>query len=132
MQPKRKMAYRLSKTSYIKYLKCPPEFWLEVHQPLLNIDTRRSPLEIEHLRQQGYAVEALVKEMPRFYSNEEQLVEFQRSFYTQDYEARCDIVVTNRGTGTVQIYEVKAAASVKNEYYDDVAFQVHVAELAGA
>jgi len=132
MQPKRKMAFRLSKTSYLKYLKCPPEFWLEVHQPLLCVKETKSPLEIEHLRQQGYAVEAIVKELPRFYSNEEQLVEFQRSFYTQEYEARSDIVVTDRKTGTIEIYEVKAAASVKKEHLDDVAFQVHVAELTGA
>ncbi|MFL6374266.1 MAG: hypothetical protein ACJ73D_06335, partial [Pyrinomonadaceae bacterium] len=132
MQPKRKMAFRLSKTSYLKYLKCPPEYWLEVHQPLLCVEETKSPLEIEHLRQQGYAVEALVKEMPRFYSNAEQLVEFQRSFFTPEYEARCDIVVTNRKTGTVEIFEIKGAASVKPEYLDDVAFQVHVAELTGA
>jgi hypothetical protein len=132
MQPKRKMAFRLSKTSYLKYLKCPPEFWLEVHQPLLYIEETKSPLEIEHLRQQGYAVESIVKELPRFYSNEQQLVEFQRSFYTQEYEARSDIVVTDRKSGTIEIYEVKAAASVKKEHLDDVAFQVHVAELTGA
>ena len=112
MQPKRKMAYRLTKSAYLKYLKCPPEYWLDVHEPLLNIEDAR-PLESEHLRQQGYAVEQIVKELPRFWTNEDQLVEFQRTFHTAEYEARADIVVTNRKTGTIQIFEIKAAASVK-------------------
>jgi hypothetical protein len=125
------MAYRLTKSAYLNYLKCPPEFWLDHHNPLLTVEDKH-PLEGEHLRQQGYAVEQLVKEMPRFWSNEEQLVEFQRTFNTQDYQARSDIVVTNRKTGTIEIYEIKAASKVKDEHLDDVAFQVHVAELTGA
>jgi len=132
MQPKRKTTFRLSKSNYLKYLRCAPEFWLEIHQPLLTVDDSKSPLESEHLRQQGYAVEQLVKQLSRFASNDEQMVEFQRTFHTSDYEARSDIVVTNRRTGTIEIYEVKAAASVKPEHLDDVAFQVHVAELMGA
>src|SRR3954464_15143268 len=132
MQPKRKMAFRLSKSHYLKYLKCAPEYWLEIHQPLLTEDDSKSPLESEHLRQQGYAVEQLVKGLRQFASNDQQMVEFQRTFHTADFEARSDIVVTNLRTGTIEIYEIKAAASVKQEHLDDVAFQVHVAELMGA
>src|ERR1043165_7025081 len=100
MQPKRKMAYRLNKTSYLKYLKCPPEFWLDFHQALLTAE--EITLEHEHLRQQGYSVEQLVKEWSRFWTTEEKLVEFQRTFNTADYQARCDVVVTNRQTGTIE------------------------------
>jgi hypothetical protein len=130
MKAKTKMAFRLTKTGYLDYLKCPPEFWLKYHEPLLQAE--EITLEHEHLRQQGYAVEQLVKERRQFHADEAKAVDFQRTFNTADYTARCDIVVTNNVTGTIEIYEIKASSSVKPEHLDDVAFQVHVAELAGA
>lgn len=130
MQPKAKMDYRLTKTAYLTFLKCPPEFWLEHHQPLLF--QKEITLEHEHLRQQGYAVEQLVKEMRRFRANEEISVDFQRTFQTADLAARCDIVITDQATGEIEIFEIKSSSSVKEEHYDDVAFQKVVAERTGA
>lgn len=130
MQPKSKIDFRLTKTAYLRFLKCPPEFWLEHHQPLLF--TEEIKLEHEHLRQQGYAVEQLVKQLSRFQANDEISVDFQRTFQTADLAARSDIVVTDNATGAIDIFEIKSSASVKEDHYDDVAFQKIVAERTDA
>jgi hypothetical protein len=123
------MKDRLTKTSYLRYLKCPQEFWLTVHQPLLIAEP--DTLEYEHLRQQGYAVQQLVKKLQRFQGDENSFVETERVFQTDELYARSDVVVTNRSTGTLDLYEIKGSASVKDDHYDDVAFQKLAAETAG-
>ena len=124
------MKDRLTKTAYLAYLKCPQEFWLAVQEPLLIAEP--DTLEYEHLRQQGYAVEQHVKKLVQFQPSDEIAVDFQRAFQTADRYARSDVVVTHKGTGVVDIYEIKGAASVKEEHYDDVAFQKMVAENSGS
>ncbi len=123
------MAYRLTKTAYLQFLKCPPEFWLQVHEPLMVAEP--ITLEHEHLRQQGYLVESYVKQLARFQSDESVFVDFQRTYQTSDLNARCDIVVLDRSTNEIEIYEIKSSGSVKEEHYDDVAFQKVVAERSG-
>ncbi len=123
------MKDRLTKSAYLRFLKCPQEFWLSVHQPLLfaTADT----LEYEHLRQQGYAVQQLVRRMKRFQADDATAVDLERVFQTSDLYARSDIVVTDTAGGPSSIFEVKASASVKEEHYDDVAFQKLAAERSG-
>lgn len=125
-----KMAPRLTKTAYLRYLKCPQEFWLEQHQPLLSAEPET--LEYQHLRQQGYEVESYVKKLIQFQPDETKTVDFQYEFQTAEFFAKSDVVVTDKATGEVSIYEIKGAASVKEEHYDDVAFQKMVAEKSGA
>ena len=120
------MKSRLSKTSYLSYLRCPQEFWLEINQPLLV--QQPYSLEYEHLRQQGYAVQQLAKTLERFQGAN---IDFERPIQTTDLYARCDIIVTDAATGVIDIYEVKASSQVKEEHYDDVAFQKMVAERTG-
>ena len=124
------MKDRLTKTAYLKYLCCPQEFWLAVHQPLLVAEP--DTLEYEHLRQQGYAVQQAVKHLARFQPNEAWTIDFERAFQTADLYARSDVVVTHANTGVVDIYEIKGASKVKEEHYDDVAFQKMAAERSGA
>src|ERR1041384_894029 len=97
MRASTKTAFRLTKTAYLRYLRCPAEFWLEFHEPLLF--PRKFDLEYEHLRQQGYAVEQLVKEMRRFRSDGESIVEFQRTFQTYEIASRSDVVMIDKATG---------------------------------
>ena len=123
------MKHRLTKSAYLQYLRCPKEFWLQMNQPLFV--SQPYSLEYEHLRQQGYAVQQLARKLERFFPNESSTFDFERPFQTADLYARCDVVVTDQVTGTVDIYEIKGAASVKEEYYDDVAFQKFTAERAG-
>ncbi|MEO6484394.1 MAG: DUF2779 domain-containing protein [Pyrinomonadaceae bacterium] len=123
------MEYRLTKTAYLNFLKCPQEFWLAVHQPLLVAEP--DTLEYEHLRQQGYAVQQLVKQLAQFQPNETTVIDFERAFQTADLYARSDIAVTDKVTGDIDIYEIKSASKVKDEHYDDVAFQKMTAERSG-
>lgn len=120
------MKSRLSKTAYLSYLRCPQEFWLEINQPLLV--QQPYSLEYEHLRQQGYAVQQLAKTLERFQGAN---IDLERPIQTNDLYARCDIIVTDTAAGVIDIYEVKASSQVKEEHYDDVAFQKMVAERTG-
>ncbi len=130
MQTKKKTDYRLNKTDYLQYLKCPQEFWLKVNEPLMAV--AEITLEHEHLRQQGYAVEQMVKQLDRFQPGPARIVDFQRTFQTAELSARSDVVVTDTTTNEIDIFEVKSSSSVKEEHYDDVAFQRLTAERAGA
>ena len=133
-QLKRKIPYnnmkdRLTKTEYLRYLSCPNEFWLKANMPLLfKIE---ETLEYQHLRQQGYEVERYVKMLERFQPNDDIAVDFQRVFQTNELYARSDAVITDDAAGVIDIYEIKAAASVKPEHLADVAFQKVTAERAG-
>ena len=124
------MKERLTKTSYLSYLRCPQEYWLLANQPLFVMEPYS--LEYEHLRQQGYAVQQLVKQLDKFQSNDNFAVDFERAFQTADLYARTDIVLTDRVTGIVDIYEIKSSASVKEDHYDDVAFQKLTLEASGS
>lgn len=124
------MRYRLTKTGYLSYLKCPPEFWLLEKQPLLHSDP--ITLEYEHLRQQGYEVQRLARSRAQFKSTAGHAVDFERTFQTEDFLARADIVVTDQTTGSIDFYEVKSTSSVKEDHYDDLAFQKLTAMRAGA
>src|SRR6476469_8415755 len=125
-----KMDPRLTKTAFLKYLRCPAEFWLDFHEPLL-AGSEPITLEHEHLRQQGYEVERYARRLARFQPNDEYVVDFQRTFQTKDLAARSDITTASKIIGTIDIYEVKATASVKDEHLDDVAFQMITAERMG-
>src|SRR5688572_22155664 len=112
---------RLTKSAYLSYLKCPQEYWLLAHQPLFVVQPYS--LEYEHLRQLGYAVQQMVRNLKRFQNVEATTVDFERAFQTAELYARTDVVVTDPATGMMEMYEIKAAASVKEDHYDDVAFQ---------
>ncbi|MBC7900070.1 MAG: DUF2779 domain-containing protein [Saprospiraceae bacterium] len=121
----------LTKTRFLQFLTCPNEFWLAHHLPLLA--AREETLEYQHLRQQGYAVQRLVREMPMFRGIDPALyqVDFERAFKTDDLYAKSDVVVTDKRTGQLSIYEIKSSSKVKDEHIYDVAFQRAVAELNG-
>ena len=125
------MTATLTKTSYLQFLSCPNEFWLAHHLPLLA--GRADTLEYQHLRQQGYAVQRLVREMSLFKDLDTELyhIDFERIFKTDGLFAKCDVVVTNKWSGELTIYEIKSSSRVKDEHIDDIAFQKTVAELNG-
>lgn len=123
------MKDRLTKTAYLAYLKCPQEFWLAYHQPLLMGDP--DTLEYDHLRQQGYAVQQFAKQLKRFWPSDDFTIDFERPFQNTEFYARSDIAVTENATGLIDLYETKSAASVKEEHYDDISFQAMVGEKNG-
>lgn len=114
----------------MQFLSCPNEFWLSVHQPLLM--AKAETLDYAHRRQEGYEVERYAKLLSRFADNDEYTVDFQRTFQTADLAARCDVVITDKATGVIDIYEIKASSKVKDEHYDDLAFQKVTAMRSGA
>ncbi len=124
------MKGRLNKTDYLRYLVCPQEYWLRHHQP--EVFDEPFTLEREHLRQQGYEVEHFVKQLARFQPDAAIAIDHQRVFQTAELYARSDLVVTHLKSGVIDIYEVKAAGSVKPEHLEDIAFQRMVAEMTGA
>ncbi|MGB4989199.1 MAG: DUF2779 domain-containing protein, partial [Pyrinomonadaceae bacterium] len=89
-------------------------------------------LEYSHRRQEGYEVERYAKQLARFADDESRTVDFQRTFQTADLAARSDVVVTDKATGEIDIYEIKGSSKVKDEHYDDVAFQKVTAENSGS
>jgi len=124
------MKDRLIKTEYLRFLSCPNEFWLKANKPLLfKIE---ETLEYQHLRQQGYEVERYVKTLNRFQANDAFAVDFQRTFQTSEIFARSDAVITDLASTNIDIYEIKASASVKPEHLSDVAFQKVTAERSGS
>jgi|CXWL01.1.fsa_nt_gi hypothetical protein len=114
----------------MQFLSCPNEFWLSVHQPLLM--AQPETLDYAHRRQEGYEVERYAKQLSRFAENGNHTVDFQRTFQTAELAARSDIVVTDKTTGEIDIYEIKASTKVKDEHYDDLTFQKVTAEGSGA
>ncbi len=125
------MPSTLTKSKYLQFLTCPNEFWLGHHQPILV--QHEETLEYKHLREQGYAVQRLAREMSLFkrLDTDNYQVDFERSFSTADLFAKSDAIITDKQTGGLVIYEIKSSSKIKDEYIDDVAFQKHVAELNG-
>jgi len=114
----------------MQFLDCPNEFWLNVHQPLLM--AQAETVDYAHRRQEGYEVERYAKLLSRFTDNDDYTVDFQRTFQTADLAARSDVVVTDKAKGVIDIYEIKASSKVKDEHYDDLAFQKVTAMRSGA
>ncbi|HKX84689.1 MAG TPA: DUF2779 domain-containing protein [Pyrinomonadaceae bacterium] len=119
--------YKLSKSDFLEYLRCPQEFWLKHHHPELFV-TEKSLIG-EHFRAQGDDVERLARTLKIFDGKQ---LEYQREFITDKLRARSDIVVTDPATGKIEIYEVKSGSKIKDEYVIDVAFQKIAAERTGA
>lgn len=119
----------LTKTSYMEFLRCPQEFWLQTNS-VQRTDEDLTPHE-KHLREQGYDVQRLAQKMSIFNGAAAGTVNFQRMFQTDEIFTSADIVVTDNKTDEISIYEVKSSASVKPENIDDVAFQKMVAESLG-
>lgn len=119
----------LNKNSYLEYLRCPQEFWLNFHSPAPSDD--EIPLDQKHRREQGFQVLQLAKKMSIFNGEQAGLVEFHRIFSTDYLITSTDITVTDRATGTISIYEVTSSSKVKDKHLDDVAFQKLVLEMLG-
>ncbi|MEP6848894.1 MAG: hypothetical protein ABI999_08550, partial [Acidobacteriota bacterium] len=116
----------LTKSDYLNFLACPNEFWMSKN---IELPARELSLGDTHLRQQGYDVENLSRQMAIFTPSEDRSVSFAKIFTNDELYAKADIVVTNLRDGSIEIYEVKSNASVKPEHIEDVAFQKYVVEL---
>jgi hypothetical protein len=120
---------KLTKSKFRRFLECRNEYWLDHHFPEETALTET--LEYRHRRETGYEVEILARTLAIFAESENAAVHFSRDFATDELFAKADIVVTDRETGEIDIYEVKSGTKAKDDYIVDLAFQCHVASAAG-
>jgi len=119
----------LTKNAYLEFLRCPQEFWLQ--QNSRTPSDEELTLHERHLREQDYEVLRLAQKMSIFNGGATGIAGFRRMFETDELWTSADIIVTDKETGAISIYEVKSHASVKPEDIDDLAFQKMAAEAAG-
>ena len=123
---------RLSKTEFLRYLRCPESFWLYMKERDSYPDGETSAF-VEKLVREGYEVEAIVRD--HLGSNPDRDVSFQTEFETATgLYARADAIERN-SDGDTLLYEIKSSTSVKTDaahnHLKDVAFQKICAERAG-
>ena len=123
----------ITKSSYLQYLSCREEFWMQKHQPEL---IPPLSLDSEFKIEQGNLIdrEAQVwfkanckRFKPAIHPDK---VRFQFMAKVDDFEAIADIIVF-KNEKQCDIYEVKAATKLKPEHLDDIAFQKMVFIKAG-
>ena len=135
----------ISKTKYCKGVQCPKMLWLKNNRPELEEQVTN-----QRVFENGNLVGDLAMSMfgdytEVTYSNDysEMIAETNRlvetgteyiceaSFGTED-GLFCSIdIMRNLGNNHADIYEVKSSTRIKDEYYDDVAFQVYVMTRLG-
>ncbi len=134
------MAHLVSKTDYMRWQECPKNAWLAIHRPEFFYSFAPSEFELT-LRDTGETVESIARglfpdgaliegrdERARQLTQEligaNTSVVFQPVFCNDSFLAVADVLKFNSKTGGYTIYEIKSSSSVKNEYLEDVAFQV--------
>ncbi len=116
----------ITKSQYLLYLACAPEFWYAKHYPEDNITP---DVQVLHILRQGNAIDLLARSY--FQTSTDLQVDHQCNFKTDRLLARADVLLTDTRSGTKTLIEVKSATSVKPEYIDDLAFQIIAAEAVG-
>lgn len=117
----------ITKSNYLQYLACAPEFWYLKHYP--EEFSGAPDEEALHIMRQGNAIESLARDY--FKPSEDLHIAFQRDFQSDRLLARADIVLREISSGIKTLVEVKSGTEVKDEYIDDLAFQVIAAEEVG-
>ena len=124
---------KITKTSYLQYLACREEFWMQKHQPEL-----MPPFsdDARHKVEQGNIIDKLAQqwfeEHYPFTDRDDERHEFAFQFEAvyDNFQVVADIVLF-KGEKRCDLYEVKAATKEKPEHTDDIAFQKMVFEKAG-
>ena len=123
----------LTKSDFLDYRSCAKSLWLRKRKP----DAVAWPapgLFDQLLMQDGYKVEAVVKEMVADWPDAD-ACQFQADFKSPDgLYARADMV-RSLPDGAVDLFEIKASTSLKSsggqDHVDDAAFQTLAAERSG-
>lgn len=124
----------LTKSDYLDYQHCAKSLWLRKHKPEVIDWPAPDPFD-RLLMQDGYKVEALVKQMVAGWHHSEHCI-FQQEFKSTDgLFARADLV-RRYDEGQIDIFEIKASTSIAGDsgqdHVEDAAFQTLVAERCGA
>jgi hypothetical protein len=128
----------LSKSKYIKGLKCHKALWLDKHKPELKADASAQTQQnfavghqvgdlAKQLFLNGVEIEFDTKNFPSMIAKTKQLITegesviYEATFSENSVFAMVDILVKNGSAW--DIYEVKSSTSVKDVYIDDVSVQ---------
>lgn len=117
--------FSLSKSDFIRYLKCPNELWLRKNKWDF-FDNKPTP-ETQFLSNQGYQVQDYAERL--IYDTVSKKMKSEVKAVYKNLNARADIIV--QGTKYTSIYEVKSSTELKDQYIYDLAFQNYVFENAG-
>jgi len=122
-----------SKSDFLEYQKCAKAFWLKTHKPQAIQWPAPSAFE-RMLMKDGYAVEAIVKELVASWPDQD-ACQFQSTFVSSDnLIVRADLV-KKLDDGEIDIFEIKGSTSVTGsggqDHINDAAFQTLVAERSG-
>ena len=126
--------HSLTKTNYLQYLKCPEELWLQKNRPDL---MPKLDVDALHKIEQGNYVDSLAREWFKDgcilgdQNIDPEKVTFQLQATYEGLVAVADIVVYGKSEKHIQLFEAKAATSLKPEHLNDVAYQKYVFEKNG-
>lgn len=143
----------ISKTTFLSFLECPRNVWLQIHRPEQVGKCELSDFEL-HLLEQGNEVEAEARKLfpnaVQIASSEDQAVEdtkvlmeketstiFQATFFVDGFIAKNDMLSYDSENTKWNLYEVKGTNAIKEDsagnrdHIDDLAFQLSVLRRAG-
>jgi len=135
----------ISKSDYTKYLQCPKLLWLYKNrkdlipeilgeQMQLRMDTGNEVEKYAYklfpwgIKVDGYNFQKNIELSSQYIMGGETVL-FQPSFLQDDLFCRCDVI--EKKDGVWDIYEVKSATKVKDEYIPDLAWQKYCLERSG-
>jgi CRISPR/Cas system-associated exonuclease Cas4 (RecB family) len=142
----------LSKTDYLAYKDCSKLLWFQIHADSIVESGSGSVEELSIESKRRIRIGKEVGQLARSYFGKYTLVHYNDDFQlmckeTEEYIKRkekiiaeasflfngnsCQVDILKRNGNKYDIIEVKSAASVKDEYYDDCAFQYYVLSSAG-
>jgi len=122
-----------SKSDFLEYQDCAKAKWLKIHKP--DVVKWPAPSAFDRmLMKDGYAVEAIVKELVALWPDRE-ACEFQKTYISPDnLLARTDLVRQHED-GQIDIFEIKGSTSLKSstgqDHVNDAAFQTLAVERSG-
>ena len=109
----------ISKSDFLLYLGSPIHFWAKINGQI-NLDS--SSLFENFLKLQGMKIEKLAeKQLHKKFDGFEILS--QKTFTSNNFSTRPDILIKNPTTHKYDIYEIKSSSSIKKEHKYDVTFQ---------
>ncbi len=138
------MQYNLSKSRYCSAMQCPKMLWLKKHKPeafdesSMNqavLDTGSSVGDLamglfgDYVEVPYGELSDMIAETKRLLDNQTPVIA-EASFSVDGLFCSVDLLKC-LGDNEVALYEVKSSTEVKEQFYDDVAFQYHVLTEAG-
>lgn len=123
----------LTKSDFLEYRRCAKALWLRKHKP--DAVAWSTPSQFDQLlMQDGYAVEAMAKELVGTWSDADSC-NFQVAFKSPDRLYALADLVRSIGDKEIDIFEIKASTSLRSsngdDHVDDAAFQTLVVERCG-